>query len=92
MKLDKDILEMSHAERGQELMRVRKLIRTHKAKRNNARCWLADLMLYAKTLPEKNTGAGSMDLPIQVLLKNCRQYIVGQQCSLKKPSKQKKRT
>lgn len=80
MKLDKDIQTMSFKARGQELMRLRSLIRTHKKKRDNARCWHNDETLYAKTLPEGSDGAGKMTLPEEKLLRNCRLYIRGQQC------------
>ena len=90
MKLDKDIKRMSHGKRGQELMRLRRLLRTHKAKENNARCWLNDRNLYDKALPEKSEGAGRMNLPEKVLLSNCRKYIRGQKCDMGKcPRKEK---
>lgn len=82
MKLDKDIEKMSLAARGQELMRVRKLIRTHKKKKDNARCWHTDLQLYSATLPEGSRGAGEMSLPLPLLIQNCKKYIRGQQCTL----------
>ena len=79
MKLDNDVKKMSNAERGQEIQRLRGLIRTHKAKKDNARCWLADIALYDMALPEGSGGAGSMDLPREVLLINCARYIDRQQ-------------
>lgn len=82
MKLDKDITEMSSAARGHELMRIRSLIRTHKKKRNNGRCWHNDIQLYDRTLPEGCKEAGKMTLPFHVLIRNCRKYIRGQQCTL----------
>ena len=79
MKLDRDIASMSHGERGRELMRLRTLIRTHKAKRDNARCWLNDVVLYNKSLPEGGLGAGAMSQPFTKLIERCRSYIRGQQ-------------
>jgi hypothetical protein len=80
MKLDQDIRAMGLAARGQELMRLRNLLRSHKNKRDNARCWHNDEQLYARVLPEGSSGAGSMTLPETVLLRNCKRYIRGQQC------------
>lgn len=80
--LDKDIKKMSFGERGRELMRLRRLIRTHKAKKNNARCWHNDEQLYARALPEGSAHAGKMILPETTLLRNCTRYIRGQQCAL----------
>lgn len=79
--LDKDIKDMSFGERGRELARVRRLIRTHKAKKNNARCWHNDEQLYARTLPEGSANAGKMILPENILIRNCKHYIRGQQCT-----------
>jgi hypothetical protein len=79
MKLDKDVKKMSKAKRGKELQRLRSLIRTHKKRENNARCWMADVELYKKALPEGGGGAGRMDLPKNLLLLNCVRYISGQQ-------------
>lgn len=82
MKLDNDIKGMSAGMRGKELQRLRDLIRTHKRKKNNARCWLNDVALYDKALPEGAGGAGRMELPREVLLVQCDHYIRGQQrCS-----------
>ena len=80
MKIDSDIKEMTFAERGQELARLRQLIRTHKKKKDNARCWHNDTQLYDRALPEGSTGAGQMNQPEQILLGNCKKYIRGQQC------------
>ena len=80
MKLDSDIKEMSLGERGQELARLRQLIRIHKNKQNNARCWHTDTQLYDRTLPEGSTGAGQMNRPELVLLSDCKKYIRAQQC------------
>lgn len=80
MKLDLDIKAMNLSARGQELMRLRNLIRTHKSKRDNARCWHNDEELYARALPEGSRGAGKMLLPEVVLLRNCKRYIRNQQC------------
>ena len=73
---------MSHGERGQALARVWALIRTHKRKCNNGRCWQNDIALYKRTVGTR--GSGRMDLPEKVLFRNCKRYIRGQQCSLKK--------
>ena len=81
MKLDRDVKDMSSGKRAQELMRLRGLIRTHKRKKDNARCWLNDKQLYARALPEGSRGAGRMTLPKEVLLRNCERYIHNQQCS-----------
>ncbi len=80
---------MGLAERGRELMRLRRLIRTHKEKEGNARCWLNDVRLYSQTLPEGGGNAGRMDLPEAELLRNCKRYIRGQQCPLRKRRKKK---
>ncbi len=79
MKLDSDIKKMSFGERGKELQRLRNLIRTHKVKKDNARCYMADDELYDKTLPEGGEGAGKMTLPREVLLVQCDRYIRQQQ-------------
>ncbi len=81
MKLDKDIILMTDGDRGKEIQRLRKLIRTHKLAEGNARCWRNDIELYEHTLPEGAEGAGRMDLPRNVLLGNCARYIDRQQCS-----------
>ena len=83
MKLDKDIKNMSFSERGKELQRARKLIRTHKARKDNERCWMADVELYNRTLPEKGGEAGKMGLPEEVLIVECRRYIKSQKCDKK---------
>ena len=75
MKLDDDIKEMTFAERGQELARIRSLIRTHKKKRRHARCQFNDDFLYKHSLPEGSENVGYMDLPIDVLLRGCEKYI-----------------
>ena len=77
-KLDGGINMMNFSERGQEIQRLRNLIRTHKRKKGNARCWLNDKNLYEKALPEGSNNSGRMDLPEETLLKNCRNYIAGQ--------------
>lgn len=87
MKLDQDIKNMSSGQRAKELMRVRVLIRTHKKKKNNARCWINDEVLYDKVLPEGSKNAGRMTLSKDILLQNCARYISGQQCNLKCPLK-----
>ncbi|MBA3732903.1 hypothetical protein H0W91_00830 [Patescibacteria group bacterium] len=80
MKLDRDIKEMSLSERGKELQRLRNLLRTHKARENNARCWMADITLYDSALPEGSKGTGQMNLPRETLLRNCANYIDRQKC------------
>ena len=80
MKLDSDVKKMSFKERGQELARLRKLIRSHKNKSDNARCWHTDTQLYERALPEGSAGAGQMNRPELVLLGDCKKYIHGQQC------------
>ena len=79
LKLDQDIKEMSLGGLRSELQRVRKLIRVHRDAKGNARCWLNDLLLYEKSLPEQKP-AGKMDLPEKVLLRECKRYIRRQQC------------
>lgn len=91
MKLDKDIKRMSLGQARRELQRVRGRIRTHRDAKGNARCWLNDVRLYETVLPEQKS-AGRMDLPKEVLLRNCKRYIEGQQCALggcRKSPKQK---
>jgi hypothetical protein len=87
MNHDKDIAKLSFAERGKELRRIRKLIRTHKHKKDNARCWLNDKKLYDQVLPEGSNGGGRMTLPFETLIGNCRRYIRRQQCDIKCPKK-----
>ncbi len=89
MALDSDIKKMSHGERGKEIARVRKLIRTHKRKEGNARCWLNDCNLYRAVLPEGGEGAGRMSLPTCVLLGFCKKYIEGQKRKIVKPTQGK---
>lgn len=84
MKTERDILGMSFGKRGRELQRLRALIRTHKRKPNNARCWHTDEQLYDRALPEGSKDAGRMTLPEKVLLRKCKQYIRGQQCDMAK--------
>jgi hypothetical protein len=79
MALDKDVKKMSFSKRGEEIQRLRKLIRTHKSLKNNARCWLSDLALYDRALPEGSGGAGKMMLPKKTLLIQCASYIDRQQ-------------
>ena len=52
MKLDRDILDMSLGEARRALMRARNLVRTHKKRKDNARCWHGDLQLYDRVLRE----------------------------------------
>jgi hypothetical protein len=80
MKIDIDVKEMTFSERGQELARLRSLIRTHKNKKDDARCWHTDTQPYEKALPEGSIDAGQMNQPEDVLLCNCKKYIRGQQC------------
>ncbi len=87
MKLDKDIVLMSLAQRGYELQRMRNLIRSHKRKEGHARCWLNDANLYELTLPEGSGGMGRMDVPEEVLFKRCKRYIRDQQCKVHCPLK-----
>ncbi len=82
MRLDKEIRNMSFGERGGEVQRLRNLIRTHKKKSRHGRCWKNDENLYNHSLPEGSEGGGRMDLPPEVLLKECRRYIDGQQKGL----------
>jgi hypothetical protein len=86
MKLDRDISEMSFGERGRELQRLRGLIRSHRGKRDNGRCWMNDIGLYKRTLPEGARGAGTMLLPLNTLLVNCKRYIVGQKMCHRTPA------
>lgn len=87
MKLDSDIKAMNPDRRGQELQRLRGLIRSHKKKRGHARCWKNDENLYDLTLPEGSEGMGRMDLPKDVLMKKCSRYIDNQQCQAHCPIK-----
>lgn len=82
MRLDREIKEMTLGERGRELQRLRMLIRTHKSKSRNGRCWKNDENLYDLALPEGSEGGGRMDLPFDVLIAGCRKYIKGQQRGL----------
>lgn len=79
MKLDPDIKKMTAGVARQELMRVRELIRTHRDREENSRCWHADEELYGRVLPETKL-AGRMDGDKNVLLGNCARYIERQQC------------
>ena len=81
MKLDKDVKDMTAGEARQALMRVRRLIRTHKRKKGNARCFHNDTALYNATLPEGSRGSGVMDLSEKEHLKKCARYVRLQQCS-----------
>jgi len=90
MKLDDDIKNMSFEQRGKALQRARNLVRTHKNKKNNARCWINDLNLYDKLLPEGIEKPGKMDLSLDILLENCKKYIEGQKCKVKKYNGTKK--
>lgn len=83
MKLDADIKAMSTGDLKQELQRIRSLVRTHKGRKGNARCWHVDLELYESVLPEGCEGAGKMNLSKDVLLKKCNGYIDRQQCVLR---------
>lgn len=79
MRLDRDIKVMTEGQAHQELMRIRRLLRTHRDRSENSRCWHADAELYARVLPESKPP-GRMDLPKEVLLKQCGRYIDHQQC------------
>jgi hypothetical protein len=86
-RMDEDVASMSFAECGREIVRLRQLIRTHKNKDGNGRCWMNDRNPYNKALPEGDKGAGRMDSPREVLLVNCKQCITGQKrrrCSKKR--------
>lgn len=81
MKLDPDIKQKSSGELRRDLQRIRNAIRRHKKADGNARCWHNDLDLYERALPEGKKGSGKMDIPKDILLKNCGRYIDRQQCS-----------
>lgn len=70
---DADVRRMNFAERGKEIRRLRSILRTHKKQHDNGRCW--DVQLYEHTLPEGAKGMGFMDLPKNVLLRNCEKFI-----------------
>lgn len=79
IKLDPDVKGMDASpEAKQTIMRLRRGIRKHRDKDENARCWHADLELYA-LLPEEKP-AGRMDQPKETLLGNCERYIDRQKC------------
>lgn len=80
MALDPDIRSMTGGHARRELMRVRQLVRTHRDRREDARCWHADAELYARILPEQSPP-GRMDGDKQRLLVHCARYIDRQQCS-----------
>ncbi|MBI5733229.1 hypothetical protein HY967_04780 [Candidatus Jorgensenbacteria bacterium] len=80
MKLDPDIKKMPTGKLRRELQRTRNVIRSHRNKEGNARCWHNDLGLYGKTLPESKP-AGKMTQPEDELLRNCKNYIRRQQCA-----------
>ena len=61
-KLDVDIKGMSLGQRGNEIQRLREIIRSHKRKENSSSRRLADVELYNRALPEGAQGAGRMDL------------------------------
>jgi ATP-dependent DNA ligase len=78
---DVDIAEMAIGELRRELMRVRRIVRTHRDKIDDARCWHNDLQLYASVLPEEKPP-GRMDGQEDKLLRKCKKYIRRQQCVL----------
>lgn len=57
-----------------EIRRTRRLMRTHKGKKDNGRCWLNDEVLYQATIPEGSDFLGA-DLSSEALLAQCDIYI-----------------
>ncbi len=70
--MDDDLREMAAPELRKVVMRLRNGIRRHRDAHNNRRCWILDLELY-RLLPE-SLAAGTITLPREVFLKNCRVY------------------
>lgn len=76
---DSDLKIKSIGRLRKEIMRIRTAIRKHRDAKDNSRCWHNDLQLYEKTLPEVKP-AGRMNLPEDVLFRNCKKYIRRQKC------------
>jgi hypothetical protein len=75
-KLDPDIRAMGFHARGQELQRIRTLMRTLVGKTGNACCWENYPILFDRVLPEGCDSVGDMTtLPPEVLLKRCWSFI-----------------
>ena len=72
MNLDPDVKKMTIGQRGEEIMRLRHTIRARRDAKNNQKCWILDLELYS-LLPEFKK-AGTIDLPRDEFLNNCRKY------------------
>jgi hypothetical protein len=81
------VRSMTWLERGQEIERLRKLIREHKGKKGNARCHHNDKKLYKESLPEGSRGMGVMELSEKEHLRACKRYVRRQQCGHKCPFK-----
>jgi hypothetical protein len=79
MRIDQDVQGMDFKRRGEEIQKLRNAIRVHKKKDRHARCQFNDPQLYKKTLPEGDEGMGNMDLPFEVLMAGCRDYVRCQQ-------------
>ena len=61
---------MSHAQRGQEIMRLRNAFRKEMNHTGNHRCWITLLL----ALPE-GKEIESLSLPQEEFLKNCANYF-----------------
>ena len=69
---DRDLKPMVAPELRREGMRLRNGIRRHRNAHNNDRCWILDSELY-RLLPE-SLNAGTITIPRELVLKNCRAY------------------
>lgn len=69
---DRDLKPMAAPALRKEVMRLRNAIRHHRDAERNDRCWILDLELY-RILPE-SLNAGTVTMPEELFLKNCRAY------------------
>ncbi len=69
-KLDTDVKSMSHGERGAEIMRLRRLVRTVLTSQNNNACWINEVKLAAAV----GCCPGVVNLNEKEFLRNCRLY------------------
>ncbi|MCC2630528.1 MAG: hypothetical protein K0S38_337 [Candidatus Paceibacter sp.] len=76
----RQIGKMTPAERIRRMNRNTKLVVAYILKEDNARCWHEEMKLMARLLGLPWIAMGKMNLPKNILQRNCNRYIDRQQC------------
>lgn len=71
--MDEDIKNMSVSQLQEEIMKLRKGIRTHRDQKGDENCWLDDQMYLYGLLPEK-IGANPELPDKELMMLNCSRY------------------